>query len=51
MNQDADRLSHPELAASVIAEASAAGFAVIRLRPTPADWQRVETAVRGPCAA
>ena len=49
-NQDADRLSHPELAASVIAEATAAGFEVTRLRPRASDWAHLQLAIDLSCA-
>ena len=44
-NQDADRLSHPELAATVIAEAAALGFQITRLRPDASDWDLLESAI------
>ena len=36
-NLDADRLSHPELLAEVVAEAEAAGLSVVRVRPDETD--------------
>lgn len=44
-NVDADRLSHPEEAAAVIAEAEAAGFRVVRVRPSEADWALLRAAI------
>lgn len=44
-NVDADRFSHPKEAAAVIAEAEAAGFRVVRVRPTEEDWALLRTAI------
>ena len=41
-NLDADRLSHPEQAAQVVAEAEAVGLTVHRVRP---DWNLVTSAI------
>ena len=44
-NVDADRLSHPQEAAAVVADAEAAGFRVVRVRPTEEDWALLRAAI------
>ena len=45
-NLDADRLSHPDMAADVCEEARRAGLTVIRVSMQRADWDDVRAAVR-----
>ena len=45
-NLDADRLSHPDMAADVCEEARRAGLTVIRVPMQRADWDDVRAAVR-----
>ena len=50
-NTDADRLSHPEMAVAVMAEAAAAGLDVTELKPEDDDWADLRRAVTAASAS
>ena len=50
-NVDCDRLSHPHLACEVMAEATAAGLTVHRVREYPGVWDPIRLAIAQPSPA